>query len=128
MNAELDENRWDSWRPEEAAQRFAGVQAPWYVAAGWAIDLFLGRERREHEDLDLAVPEPRFAEVADRFPMLRFCVVGPGLAVPVDEEQLAWDEVGKRMERTPDGARMLGTRALERLRELMGECNGRVSQ
>ena len=36
--------------------RLAGVQAPWYVAAGWAIDLFLGEERREHEDLEIAVP------------------------------------------------------------------------
>src|SRR6184192_2848951 len=81
-----DDAEWEPWRPDQAAALLAGVDAPWAVAAGWAIDLFLGRERREHEDLDLAVPEPRFAEVADRFPMLRFCVVGPGLAVPVDEE------------------------------------------
>ena len=40
------------------------VRAPWYVAAGWAIDLFLGEERREHEDLEIAVPRQRFAEVA----------------------------------------------------------------
>lgn len=28
---------------------------PWAVAGGWAIDCFLGRETREHADLDLAI-------------------------------------------------------------------------
>jgi hypothetical protein len=43
---------------------FAGVQAPWYVAAGWAIDLFLGGGHREHEDLEVGVPRARFEEFA----------------------------------------------------------------
>ncbi len=81
-----DDADWEPWRPERAADLLAGIDVPWSVAAGWAIDLFLGQERREHEDLELAVPEARFAEVADRFPMLRFFVVGPGLAAPVDKE------------------------------------------
>jgi hypothetical protein len=41
------------------------VRAPWCVAAGWAIDLFLGGQRREHDDLEIAVPRDRFGEVAD---------------------------------------------------------------
>ena len=57
---------WDAWRPEQVAERLAGVRAPWYVAAGWAIDLFLGEERREHEDLEIAVPRVRFPEIAER--------------------------------------------------------------
>jgi hypothetical protein len=40
------------------------VEAPWCVAAGWAVDVFLGGERREHEDLEIAVPRDRFGEVA----------------------------------------------------------------
>jgi hypothetical protein len=56
---------WDAWRPEEVAQRLAGVRAPWCVAAGWAIDLFLGGQRREHSDLEIAVPRARFPEVAE---------------------------------------------------------------
>jgi Aminoglycoside-2''-adenylyltransferase len=31
------------------------VQAPWAVAGGWALDLFLGRVTRAHGDVDLAV-------------------------------------------------------------------------
>lgn len=32
-----------------------GFRRPWWVAGGWAIDLFLGRVTREHGDLDVAV-------------------------------------------------------------------------
>ena len=32
-----------------------GFAAPWCVAGGWAIDLFLGRTTRPHSDLELAV-------------------------------------------------------------------------
>ena len=60
---ELDLSKWDSWRPDEVARRLASVEVPWYVAAGWAIDLFLGQETREHEDLEIAVPRAGFADV-----------------------------------------------------------------
>ena len=60
-----DLSRWAPWRPEEVATLLAGVAAPWYVAGGWALDLFLGEQRREHADLEIAVPEARFAEVAE---------------------------------------------------------------
>ena len=29
--------------------------APWWVAGGWAIDLFLGRVTRSHQDVDIAI-------------------------------------------------------------------------
>jgi hypothetical protein len=32
-----------------------GFDAPWGIAGGWAIDLFLGRESRPHSDIDVAV-------------------------------------------------------------------------
>jgi hypothetical protein len=56
---------WDAWPPRRVARVLAGVAAPWYVAAGWALDLFLGEQRREHEDLEVAVPADRFGAVAD---------------------------------------------------------------
>jgi GrpB-like predicted nucleotidyltransferase (UPF0157 family) len=28
---------------------------PWFVGGGWAIDLFLGRESRNHQDIDIAI-------------------------------------------------------------------------
>jgi len=37
------------------AAQLADVPAPWYVAGGWALDLFLGRVTRRHGDLDVAI-------------------------------------------------------------------------
>jgi hypothetical protein len=74
---------WDAWSPDEVARRFSGVRAPWYVAAGWAIDLFLGEQRRAHEDLEIAVPHERFREVAAALSDCELFVVGSGRAVPL---------------------------------------------
>ena len=46
----------------------AGLPAPWYVAAGWALDLFRGVQTREHGDIEIATPAAHFPEVCDRFP------------------------------------------------------------
>ena len=62
---EPDVSKWDAWRPDDIARLLANVSVPWYVASGWAIELFLGGERREHEDLEIAVPNTRFDEVAE---------------------------------------------------------------
>ena len=47
--------RWQPWHPREVAAFFAELDAPWWIAGGWAIDLFLGRQTREHEDIDVQI-------------------------------------------------------------------------
>jgi Aminoglycoside-2''-adenylyltransferase len=60
-----------------------GTEVPWYVAAGWAIDLYLGGDHREHEDLEIAVPNDCLDEIVGAFPELEFCVItGPQEATP----------------------------------------------
>lgn len=47
-----------SWRPagpDAAAKVMHGYDAPWWIAGGWALDLFTGRTTRPHEDVDVAV-------------------------------------------------------------------------
>jgi len=56
---------WDPWRPEDVARLLDPAGFRWYVAAGWAIDLFLGGKPRSHEDLEITVPNSRFDEVAE---------------------------------------------------------------
>jgi Aminoglycoside-2''-adenylyltransferase len=41
--------------PLKIAQLMSGFDRPWFVAGGWAIDLFLGRVRRKHKDLDFTI-------------------------------------------------------------------------
>lgn len=40
---------------EALAALLAGFPKPWFVAGGWAIDLFVGRVTRPHEDLEVVV-------------------------------------------------------------------------
>ncbi len=46
---------WQPLRPREAADLFATLRAPWWIAGGWALDLFLGVQTREHGDLDVQI-------------------------------------------------------------------------
>ena len=41
-------------RPGEAVELLDGMEAPWWIVGGWAIEAFTGRSR-PHEDLDLCV-------------------------------------------------------------------------
>ena len=61
--------RWSSClTPSDVARHLAGIAAPWCVAAGWALDLFRGRQTREHGDIEIAIPAASFPEVRNRFP------------------------------------------------------------
>ena len=90
---EPDLTLWDAWTPAEVARLLANVQAPWCVAAGWAIDLFLGWQRREHGDLEIGVPRERFAEVAS-------VLCGFEFFIPVSDSGLVWplDQAGDYVE------------------------------
>jgi hypothetical protein len=81
-----DSSPWEAWRPEHVNRLLAGVEAPWYVAAGWAIDLFLGGQRREHEDLEIAVPQARFGELAGALSGLEIFVIDDGRAWPLAQK------------------------------------------
>jgi len=41
--------------PIRVAGHMQGLRRPWFIAGGWAIDLFLGRLTRKHADIEVAV-------------------------------------------------------------------------
>jgi hypothetical protein len=45
-------SEWESLRPEDAAELLGGLDAPWWIAGGWALDALAPRA---HEDLDVMV-------------------------------------------------------------------------
>src|SRR3954467_9622826 len=61
---------WDPASPHDVAQLFVNVTVPWWIAGGWAIDLFLDRETRPHADLDVGVLRRDVGEVLDSIPDL----------------------------------------------------------
>jgi hypothetical protein len=88
--------RWDgppveawsmAWTPEQAALALDGVSAPWAVAGGWAIDLWLGQQSREHEDLEIAVPAAFFPEIRARLEGLglKLFAIDDGAVIGLEE-------------------------------------------
>jgi hypothetical protein len=49
------EQRWDPLGLEQVKQLLAPVSAPWWIAGGRALDMFIGHETRTHADIDVAV-------------------------------------------------------------------------
>ena len=102
---EPDVGKWDPWRPEEAARLLEGIDVPWSVAGGWAIDLFLGGQRRDHEDLEIAVPRSRFDDIADALSDFEFFVItGPREAVPLEAARDRLEQTHQTWVRDAGGA------------------------
>jgi aminoglycoside-2''-adenylyltransferase len=87
--SEADLSQWDAWSPDELARRLDGVEATWYVIAGWALDLFVGHQTREHADLEIGVRADEFAAVQDAFRDFDLVVVGDGRIWPLNDATLA---------------------------------------
>jgi aminoglycoside-2''-adenylyltransferase len=54
----VDLRHHDSWHPltpQEAVPLLSVLPAPWWVAGGWALDLYLGKVTRVHKDLDVGI-------------------------------------------------------------------------
>ena len=86
---EPDLERWDAWTPAEVAERLEGVDATWYVLAGWALDLFQGRQTREHDDLEIGVATHEFDGIREALEEFDLFVVGGGEARPLTASALA---------------------------------------
>lgn len=46
---------WEPLSPKDVLAIMRGFRSPWWVCGGSALDLFIGRETRRHDDLDVAV-------------------------------------------------------------------------
>jgi hypothetical protein len=80
---------WEPWTPEEIASRLSGTDARWYVVAGWALDLFAGRQSRPHRDTDIGVPSESFPVIRESFAEYDFDVVDSGRRWPLASDVFA---------------------------------------
>jgi hypothetical protein len=49
---------WQAYSVDEVAVLLERLPVRWWVAGGWAVDLFVGEPGREHHDVDVAVLRP----------------------------------------------------------------------
>jgi hypothetical protein len=63
---------WQGLTPQEGAELLAALRAPWWVAGGWALDLYLGKVTRAHKDLDIGVFRKNVAIVLAALPGWEF--------------------------------------------------------
>ena len=78
---------WQPWQPHEVAQLFSSLKIPWWIAGGWALDLFLGVQTREHFDIDVQIL--RRDQQAVRALLQQWDIQGCALHYPYDLEVTA---------------------------------------
>jgi hypothetical protein len=54
-HSKIDETNWAPVTVSEALQIFRGAGIQWWIAGGWALDLYLGKQTRPHEDTDILI-------------------------------------------------------------------------
>lgn len=50
-----DINNWSPLAVSEICTIFSEIPVTWCIAGGWALDLYLGKQSREHDDIDIIV-------------------------------------------------------------------------
>jgi hypothetical protein len=58
QDVEVSASELGAWQPLsllEVRHAMGAATFPWWIAGGWAIDLFVGRQTREHGDIDVGV-------------------------------------------------------------------------
>lgn len=61
-----DLGAWQTVDPTACATWFAAVEVPWWIAGGWALDLYFGRQSRTHGDLDVGILRRDVGAVRER--------------------------------------------------------------
>jgi hypothetical protein len=99
-----------------------GLHVPWYVAGGWAIDLFVGQVTREHQDVDIVVARDDQRAVFDHFSERKLLKVTPHAAGLVGQGTVeAWG--GERLD-LPLHQVFADDAAGDRIEILFGEIEG----
>ncbi|GGC62757.1 nucleotidyltransferase domain-containing protein [Chelatococcus reniformis] len=83
-----DQADWTAWHPRELSTRLKGIARPWCVVGGWALDLWHGRQTREHDDLEFAVLRQDLGHFRCQLDGMDFFTACDGIveALPADQE------------------------------------------
>jgi GNAT superfamily N-acetyltransferase len=76
---------WAAWHPDEVHERLRSSPVDWYVAGGWAVDLWLGSQTREHGDIEVAIDRTDFPTWRAGLAQFALFDVGRGRLRPLGE-------------------------------------------
>lgn len=82
----------DAWQPMTVHQVeaiFSQLGVPWWIAGGWALDLYLGHQTRVHRDIDIAMLRSNELALGALPDDLRIYVAHEGELTPWDGELLS---------------------------------------
>jgi len=83
-----ENSRWEPLTPQQVAERLRGVDFPWWIAGGWALDLFLGRQTRAHNDIEIAIFRGEEEKLRAHLKGWEFVVAESGTFIPWGKEPL----------------------------------------
>jgi hypothetical protein len=55
MNEPVTNAVWRPTKPVEVQKWLRSLSVPWWIAGGWALDLFLGQVTRPHAEIDVGI-------------------------------------------------------------------------
>lgn len=81
-----DLGAWDPWTPEKIFSRMGAPSSSlwWWIAGGHALDLFVGRPTRAHEDIDASLLRSAATRLRPRFPGWDLRLAHDGALIPWD--------------------------------------------
>ena len=83
---------WSGLVPADLGQLIPGELGSWWVAGGWAIDLWLPESIREHADMDIGCYRDEVASLRRLLPAWEFfSAVGGELTLLADGEEIPGD-------------------------------------
>lgn len=91
----LSHNAWCAWHPHELARKLSGIERPWCVVGGWALDLWHGIETRVHDDLEFTILRADFDRFRTALPGMRFHAVGDGQVEILGEGEIPPSEIAQ---------------------------------
>ncbi len=51
----INDKNWQALHPVEVKKLLDNLPIPWWIAGGWGIDLFIGKQTRSHLDIDVLI-------------------------------------------------------------------------
>jgi len=83
-----ENSRWEPLTPQQVAERLRGIDVPWWIAGGWALDLFLGRQTRAHNDIEIAIFRGDEEKVRAQLKGWEYFIAEKGELIPWEKEPL----------------------------------------